>query len=106
MNVKLTGHHIDITEALESAVNTALGKVTSHFPDIVSARVTLTVEKHEQIAEAVVHFLGQDIAAKASSDDLYHSINEMRSKLETLLKRRKSTIKSHSHVKPTPEEID
>jgi putative sigma-54 modulation protein len=106
MNVNLTGHHVEITDALESAVNSALDKVLRHYPDIVSARVILTVEKHEQIAEAVVHFLGQDIAAKGTSEDLYHSINDMRSKLETLLQRRKSTIKSHSHEKPSPEETD
>jgi len=105
MKIDLSGHHVELTEALHNAVNSSIDKLVSHYPNIETVKVILTVEKHQQSAEAVVHFLGQDIVAKASGDNLYHSIVEMKHKLETLLKRRKAIIKSHPHQKLIPEEI-
>ena len=60
MQINITGHHVEVTEGLEQGVNKNLKKLTNHFPDIESINVILTVEKHEQVAEGIVHFLGQD----------------------------------------------
>ena len=103
MHINITGHHVEVTEGLEQAVNKNLKKLTKHFPDIESINVILTVEKHEQVAEGIVHFLGQDLVAKASSDDMYKSLAELKDKLESLLQKRKATVKSHSHQKPENE---
>lgn len=100
MHINITGHHVEITEGLKTAVNNSLNKLIKHYPDIESVNVILTVEKKEQIAEAKVHFLGQDLVATASSQDLYISIGDLKMKLEALLQKRKATIKSHPHVKP------
>jgi len=106
MHINITGHHVDITEGLNTAVNNTLNKIIKHYPDIESVDAILTVEKHEQKAEAKVHFLGQDLVATASSQDLYTSIADLKNKLEALLQKRKSTVKSHSHVKPNSMELD
>ncbi len=99
MRINITGHHIEITESLKSAVDGSFTKLIRHYPDIDRVDVVLTVEKKEQVAEAIVHFLGHDLVAKSSSNDLYGSINDLRSKMESLLQKRKSTIKSHSNKK-------
>ena len=99
MRINITGHHIEITDGLKSAVDSSFNKLTRRYPDIDRVDVVLTVEKKEQLAEAIVHFLGHDLVAKSSSDDLYNSINDLRSKMDVLLQKRKSTIKSHSNKK-------
>lgn len=106
MHINITGHHVDITEGLSTSVNNTLNKLIKHYPDIESVGVILTVEKKEQIAEAKVHFLGQDLVATASSQDLYTSIADLKMKLDALLQKRKATVKSHGHIKPEAVEID
>jgi len=99
MRITITGHHIDITEGLSTAVNQKVKKLSQHYPDIDAVNVVLTVEKNEQVAEATTHFLGKDLTAKYSSMDLYQSITGMSDKLHALLQRRKEMVKSHSHEK-------
>lgn len=106
MRINITGHHIDITDGLKSAVDSSFNKLTRHYPDIDRVDVVLTVEKKEQVAEAIVHFLGQDLVAKASTADLYSSIADLKGKMETLLQRRKATVKSHSNKKPMNASIN
>lgn len=99
MQINISGHHIEVTEAISNAVNTKCGKLTKHYPDIHDIKVILTVEKHEQIAEGVVHYFGQDLVATGTSEDLYQSIADMAAKLETLLSKRKDQVKSHSSTR-------
>lgn len=106
MHINLTGHHVEITDGLKTAAQNSLNKLIKHYPDIESINVILTVEKKEQIAEAKVHFLGQDLVATASANDLYIAIGDLKPKLESLLQKRKATIKSHPHVKPESADAD
>jgi putative sigma-54 modulation protein len=100
MRINITGHHLEITDGLKSAVANGFNKLIRHYPDVDRVDVVLTVEKNAQIAESIVHFLGHDLVAKASSDDLYVSINDLKMKMETLLQKRKATVKSRNHRKP------
>ncbi len=106
MYINITGHHVEVTEGLKTAVNNSLNKLIKHYPDIENVNVILTVEKKEQVAEAKVHFLGQDLVATASAHDLYLAIGDLKMKLDTLLQRRKATVKSHPHVKPEAGEVE
>ncbi|MFT5693333.1 MAG: putative sigma-54 modulation protein [Oceanicoccus sp.] len=100
MQINITGHHLDITESIRKSVNTKLGKMQQHFPNLSSLNVILTVEKNQQIAEVSTHFLGQDFTARASADDLYKAIAEMATKLTSLMQRKKEKVKSHAHQRP------
>lgn len=106
MHINITGHHVEVTEGLKTAVNNSLNKLIKHYPDIENVNVILTVEKKEQVAEAKVHFLGQDLVATASAHDLYIAIGDLKMKLDTLLQRRKATVKSHPHIKPESSEAE
>ena len=99
MQINITGHHVEITDAIREAVNAKMEKIQQQFPDVASIHFIATVEKHEQIAEASTHYLGQDVSAKARAGDLYQAINEMTSKLTSLMKRQKEKVKSHPHEK-------
>lgn len=99
MRINIAGHHVNITKGISTAVNKQFNKLANHYPEIESINVTLTVEKHSQSAEAAVQFLGQRLVAKTQSADLYESITYLKNKIETLLKKRKATMKSHQHVK-------
>ncbi len=96
MQIQVSGHHVEVTESMSGAVNKQMQKLLKHYPDTDSIKVILAVEKSQQSAEAIVNYLGQELVAKATSDDLYQSINELKAKLEVLMQKRKATVKSHN----------
>lgn len=100
MSTTITGHHVEVTDAIREAVNSKLAKLKKHFPDVANLQVILTVEKHGQSAEVITHYLGQDLTAKATADDLYQAIAEVTQKLNGLMLRQKEKVKSHHHKQP------
>ena len=63
MQINVTGHHVELTDGLTQAVTQKCKKVASHYPDISTINVVLTVDKNTQTVEATTHYLGQDIVA-------------------------------------------
>ena len=55
MQINLTGHHVEITSALRSYVESKCQRMERHFDHVTSIRVILAVEKQRQKAEATVH---------------------------------------------------
>ncbi len=100
MKLTISGHHIDVTDALKTYVTAKLDKVTSHFEDVVDTKVTLSVEKHKEKdgkhAECTLHIKGADLFAESSNVDLYAAIDEMAGKLERQVMRHKEKMQDHS----------
>jgi putative sigma-54 modulation protein len=95
MQINLSGHHVDITEALRENVNTKMEKLTRHFDHINNVHVVLTVEKLNQIAEATVHVNGTDLHAKAQNADMYSSIDSLVGKLDKQILKYKGKTNQH-----------
>jgi putative sigma-54 modulation protein len=95
MQINLSGHHVEITEALRQSVNTKMKKLTRHFDHINNVHVVLTVEKLNQIAEATVHVSGTDLHAKAENSDMYASIDSLVSKLDKQILKYKGKMNQH-----------
>ena len=55
MKLTISGHHIDVTDALKTYVTAKLDKITNHFDDVVDTKVTLSVEKHKEKAVSYTH---------------------------------------------------
>ena len=60
MQINITGHHVELTDALNDYVRTKFDKLERHFDNITNTQVTLSVEKQRQQAEADLHRLGPD----------------------------------------------
>jgi putative sigma-54 modulation protein len=57
--------------------------------------MVLGVEKDVQKAEATIHVSGADLFAKAESDNLYVSIDQMVNKLDSQIKKHKEKLNDH-----------
>ncbi|NRB39842.1 MAG: ribosome-associated translation inhibitor RaiA [Pseudomonadales bacterium] len=99
MKFNLTGRHIEVTAAIESAVKKQVNKITRHYPEVETIHVIVSVEKNQQQAELIVHYFSQDLVAKASSNDLYKSLADAKDKMEIMLSKRKGLIKDPSYQK-------
>jgi len=95
MQINLSGHHVEITEALRENVNTKLAKLSRHFDHINNVHIVLTVEKLNQIAEASIHVSGTDIHAKAENADMYASIDNLVDKLDRQILKYKGKMNQH-----------
>lgn len=94
MNIELSGHHVEITDAIRETVNNRFSKIDSHYPQLDSVKVTLTVERNVQSIEAVTQYLGSAVAINAESHDLYTAITDGVKKLDSALSHRKGTQSS------------
>lgn len=82
MQINISGHHVELTDALKDYVNNKMEKIERHFDHITNVKVILTVQKQRQIAEATVHIAGADLHGKAESEDMYASIDSLVDKLD------------------------
>jgi len=92
-DVIISGHHLELTEALKQIVHEKVEKLFAHEERIIRLRVELeythNVSAHgEYIAKGHIEINGPPIVLKVESDDLYNSIDEMVEKLDRKLRRR------------------
>lgn len=95
MNLHLTGHHLEITPALREYVHSKLERITNHFDHVIDVKVTLTVEKLVQKAEATIHVPGNDLHAECSNDDMYSAIDLLADKLDRQVLKVKEKFADH-----------
>ena len=92
MQINLTGHHIDITQALRDYVHEKLSRIERHCDQVTSAQVILSVEKLRQKAEATIHVAGNDLFADATHEDMYASIDALADKMDRQVKKHREKV--------------
>ncbi len=98
MQLTLSGHHVDITQALKDYVDTKFERLERHFDQVVNVHVTLTVEKPGQKAEATVHVSGGNLHADSVEDDMYAAIDGLIDKLDRqVIKFKEKQSNHHPH---------
>jgi putative sigma-54 modulation protein len=95
MQLKLTGHHVDITPPLREYVRKKLDRVLRHFERVVDVHCVLTVEKLEHKAEATLGVSGAVIHADARHADMYAGIDALIDKLDRRVRKHKEKISDH-----------
>lgn len=98
MNLKLTGNHVEITDAMRDYVTSKISKITRHFDHVIDVSVILSVEKLKQKAEANIHVRGKDIFVETDSEDMYASIDSLVDKLDRqILKHKEKNLERRNH---------
>ena len=87
MNLSISGHHIDITPALRSYIETKMERVMRHCDQVIDASVVLTLEKLRHRAEAVLRVPNKEICVVGDQEDMYAAIDEMIDKVRRVLQR-------------------
>lgn len=82
MQISLTGHHIDVTEALRNYVDNKFQRLERHFDQLINIHVVLGVEKLRQKAEATLHINGAQVFADSVHEDMYAAIDGLIDKLD------------------------
>ena len=95
MQLNLSGHHLDITSSIRQHTSDKLTKIKHHFDNIMNVNMTLEVQKNLQKAEATIHVSGADLFAKAESNDMYASIDQLINKLDSQIIKHKEKLHNH-----------
>ena len=95
MQLKLAGHHVDVTPALRIYVEKKLERVVRHFENVIDVHCVLTVEKLEHKAEATLGVSGAVIHADAIDSDMYAAIDALADKLERRVRKHKEKQTDH-----------
>lgn len=95
MQLTITGHHIDVTPALKSKVESKLKKLERHFDHLTNVHCILTVEKLEHKAEATVHMSGGTVHADAIDSDMYAAVDALVDKLSRQVTKHKEKVTDH-----------
>ena len=95
MQLNLSGHHLDITSSIRQHTSDKLTKIKHHFGNIMNVNMTLEVQKDLQKAEARIHVSGADLFAKAESNDMYASIDQLINKLDSQIIKHKEKLHNH-----------
>jgi putative sigma-54 modulation protein len=95
MQMTISGHHVEVTEALRGYVESKFEKVERHYDKITIAEVILTVEPNEQKAEVTLHLAGDTLHASAVHNDMYKAIDNLTDKIDKQVRRRKDRLTNH-----------
>ena len=82
MNLNVSGHHLEVTPALRSYVESKIARVTRHFDHVIDAHVILTADKARRKAEVTLHVAGKDLHCESEQADLYAAIDLLADKLD------------------------
>jgi len=95
MQLNVSGHHVDLTEAMQSYVENKMERLERHFDQVTNVNVILSVEKLRQKAEATIHITGNDIFANAEDENMYAAIDALIDKLDRQIKKHKEKKTDH-----------
>ena len=92
MQINLSGHHIELTDALRDYVTSKFARLERHFEHINNVQVILTVEKLKQIAEAKLNVNGGELFANADDESMYAAIDALVDKLDRQIVKHKENL--------------
>lgn len=98
MAVKISGHHIEMTEQLKNYIENELVRLDKFFNGIIDTEVILrrdTKHNHLNEAEIIVKVYEHRLTAKASDADVLKAFDKSLTKIERQLIKFKDKLKSH-----------
>jgi putative sigma-54 modulation protein len=101
-DIAVTGRNVHVTEAMKNYAVEKLAKIEKFSHRIIDVAVTMDIQKTEHRVEIIVKVDNIKITTRASTNDMYASIDKAIGKLEEQLRRHKSKSRDH-HAKSTKE---
>lgn len=95
MQIRVTGRHIDIGDALKSYADEKLASLEKHFYNIVDVSLVLSIDGHRHIAEVTANGSGIIVRGQAEGADLYAAIDGVEEKLIRQLDKYRGRLQKH-----------
>lgn len=99
MQLNVTGHHVDVSQALKEYVDSKFHRIEKHADSVTDVHCILTVEKLRHKAEATVNLPGARVHAEAVEENMYAAIDGLADKLDRQIlkhKQKQSSFEARS----------
>lgn len=94
MKYNINGKNIELTAALENAVEEKIVKLDKYFNDSVTAQITLSVEKLSHIIEITIPFNGSVLRAEVEGKNMYGIMDDAVDVIEKQVNKFKNKLKA------------
>ena len=95
MSIKITGRHLVITSALRQHIESRVERLVRYDVKLTHLEVILGVSKLQHHAEVVCTMQGRRIQAKASTREMYATIDQLVDRLGTQIRKHKERQTDH-----------
>jgi putative sigma-54 modulation protein len=106
MKITVSFLHLEHTEALDQRIKEKSEKLNKYFKDKGVMKWSCYVKNGEHFAEVNYHAPNCEYHAKASSDNLYHSIDMVIDKIEKQVYKKKEKYSKIHRENPEVEIVD
>lgn len=93
MKYNINGKNIELTVALENAVEEKIVKLDKYFNDNVTAQITLSVEKLSHIIEITIPFNGSVLRAEVEGKNMYNIMDDAVAVIEKQVNKFKNKLR-------------
>jgi putative sigma-54 modulation protein len=97
-NIQITGRHVEITDPMKDYAIDKISKIERFMNRIIDVNVIMDIQRMNHCVEIILKAGNTKITSKASSTDMYVSIDQAVDKLEAQILRYKSKLQDH-HAK-------
>ena len=95
MRVMITGRHVEITPALRRHIETRMKRLERYGVTLGGVQVVVGVEKYRHTAEVILRLNGATIQGRASTNEMYASIDRLLGKIGRQVRKRKEKLVNH-----------
>ncbi|MEX3582304.1 MAG: ribosome-associated translation inhibitor RaiA [Burkholderia sp.] len=103
MNLKISGHHLEVTPAIREHMITKSDRMLRHSDQVIDGTVILSVDNHKekdkrQRAKINLHLKGKkEIFVESINGDLYAAIDLLIDKLDRQVVKHMERLQRHAH---------
>lgn len=108
MKISITGRRYDLPEAIKNKATLEVEKLGRFFDNIISANLVLSHDNFRCEGELTMKVSRSNLVAKASTEDMIATIEEVTDKMARQLKKHKGKMKDHKQKQATgrKEKVD
>lgn len=92
MKTTITGRKLELTKDLKSYIEKKFSKLDKFFDDDADARITMSVEKDRQKAEATIYSKNMIYRVEEITSDMYNTIDRVVSAVERQIRKHKTRL--------------
>jgi putative sigma-54 modulation protein len=99
MEIRTTARHFELTDNLKKFAEAEIKRLEKYYDHIINCHLTMSVEKSRQIAELTVKVYGTVLTSKAKGFDMYVTVEQVITKMETQIKKYKAKLREKKTAK-------
>lgn len=106
-DIVISGDNFEVTDAMKELIHKKFSRLLNHYGHFITdIEIILKISDHHNIAEANMNVPEKHITAKASTEDMYKSFDEMIQKAKVQLEKYKEIHLGHKQEEKSAQQFE